>query len=299
MSSFNTERYLNDNGIPYRTHGGNIVSGYFNIACPFCGDHGFHRGIHPQNGYTNCWRCDKQSIESLIKELEQCSWKKAFSIVKKYSIKDCDIIESKEEIEYKTTLDLPKDFSQHFPQGYKEYIEDRGFDFLELRKKYNILASGSHGKYKFRIIIPIFMNGRMVSYVGRDVTDKQNEKYKYCEEKNVVVPRKDLLFGLDSVKSRTAILTEGVFDAINVGDGAVAMLSINFTRSQVLQLKEKGIENFYLGFDKGELAQNKAKELEGMLTFAKNINYIELPEGVDDLGELNKEDVKSLRRIIF
>ena len=81
------------------------------------------------------------------------------------------------------------------------------------------------------------------------------------------------------------------------------MLSIQFTRSQVLKLKQRGIKKFYLLFDNEEKAQKRAKELEKTLVFAEEVCYIELETGIKDPAELLEfkkiDDLRDIKQLLI
>lgn len=300
MNNFDTIAYLNSRDIKYRTSGKNIGNGdWVGISeCVFCGKDNFHLAVN-KSGAVNCWICGKHSIQDFIAKIENCGWRKAKEIQGKFKL-DPEFLDSQEEVEYApvTSYTLPKQFTEVFSQEAKEYIKNRGFDFLNLRKKYGILWSGEYGRAKFRIIFPIVMDGKIVNWVGRSIiNDKNIIPYQFELDSNSLVKRRDLLFNLDSVKSDRAILVEGIFDAINIGDGAVAMLSINFSRSQIIALKNKGIKKFVIAFDSDVAARKRARELERYLAFAESVEHLELPNYASDPGELREEDIKYIRRM--
>lgn len=300
MNNFDAIAYLNSRDIKYRTSGKNIGNGdWVGISeCCFCGKDNFHLAVN-KSGAVNCWICGKHSIQDFIAKAEGCNWRKAKEIQGKFKL-DPEFLDIQEEVEYApiTSYQLPKQFTEIFPNEAKEYIKNRGFDFLNLRKKHGILWSGEYGREKFRIIFPIVMNGKVVSWCGRSIiNDKNVIPYMFELDENAAVKRRDLLFNLDSVKSDKAILVEGIMDAVAIGDSSIAMLSMHFSRSQILALKNKGVKKFYLCFDNEEAAQKRAKELEGYLVFAESVDYIILPEYSKDPAELIGEDIKYIRRI--
>ena len=77
-----------------------------------------------------------------------------------------------------------------------EYLEKRNFDVDELQKKYNLVGGGLVGKYKYRIIIPIYENGILVSWQARTILDK-----KVCDE--LKIPRYKNLPIESSVKNKS------------------------------------------------------------------------------------------------
>ncbi len=179
---------------------------------------------------------------------------------------------------------------------HRRYLTDRGFDPEELEKDWGV-SKGTEGigDYKFRIIIPIYHEGELVSYQGRDITGKQKDKYKTCYDTNI----KNYLYGLDYVTNDKVIITEGVTDVWRLGKGnAVATFGINFTMKQVRliirPIINKRIKRVGILFDDGEEAHQQALILQACLhNFIPDIYVLDLPENKDP-AELNKEQVEKI-----
>ena len=293
--------YLNNNAVRYWTSGKNVKKGEINIKCFNHADKSNHLRINPATGDIRCWHCGYLGkFTRLIQVIEDCNPEEAYKIYKKYSNRQISTIQYEQKvIDHPNVLKLPSRFSNAFPELYKKYLERRGFNFYRTKDKYNLMASPFWGKYKFRIIIPIIMDGKMVSFVGRDITGEQYLSYQNCEETQSVLPRKEWIFNYDSIRGDTCIICEGTIDAMKLGDGCIATLSANFTLAQILKLKKKGVEKFFLAYDSDETGENKSKELEASLSFAKEIHYIQLPDYAKDPGELKEDDIAYLRRQIF
>ena len=75
IDHFDVRSWLEDQNISYSKEGKNISNGWIGINCVFCQDTSNHLGITPNNRIT-CWKCGtKGDIVTLIKEVEQCSFK--------------------------------------------------------------------------------------------------------------------------------------------------------------------------------------------------------------------------------
>ena len=296
MNNFDALAYLDSRQIKYKTSGKNIGNFYGISECVFCNATGYHLGIS-KTGQVSCWHCGKHSVTEFVKVIEKCGWFKAKEIVKAFAL-DADqqlqeIARQNQEVVPITNYSLPSEFTEVFPPIAKKYIENRNFDFLAVRKKHGILWSGSIGRAKNRIIFPIIENGKIVNWIGRSIISSDSVIPTMFERDiNAPVKRKELLYGLDDVTTDIALLVEGAFDKIAIGN-VIAMLSINFSKQQIVKLKR--FSKFYICFDPEPKAQIRAKELESYLTWAE-VNYIELPEGSDP-GSLSVEDRKLIRRI--
>jgi len=300
LKTFDTISYLNSKpDIEWKRSGKNIGKLIGLKECPFCNDSSYHLGISTGPAtFLSCWACGYHNIFEYLVKVEG-SYKKAKQILEQYSLTPDSILEQEEEIEIvrPNSYKLPQEFTELFPTEAKDYLAKRRYDFLTLRKKYGILWSGNFGKNKFRIIIPIreVENGPIVNFVGRDITEKQSIPYLYGPDDNVLVRRGELLMGLDHCNSDKVILVEGPFDQMRIGNNAISILSVNFTKKQLLKLKK--FKKFYLMLDNDEPGVRMSKKLESYLTWADEINYVEYD--AHDPDSLNDEDIKELKRTIF
>jgi len=125
---------------------------------------------------------------------------------------------------------------------HRDYLESRGFDAAEVTKKYNLRFTGEFGRqkrldgsesdYKWRIVIPIQLLGKYVSFLGRDITERHRCKYLPCLRHNEAHPHKQTLFNAQNARD-SIVIVEGTLDAIRLGDGAVATLGTSVTDQQI------------------------------------------------------------------
>jgi len=192
---------------------------------------------------------------------------------------------------------FPKGLEDSIPSLHKSYIKKRRFDPDEVIKKYQLKAYYHLGKeWAYRIVIPIFMNGEIVSFIARDVTNKQIPKYKNLSNEQSVVNVKNCLYGIDSIKKGgKAILVEGIFDQWRVGDGSCAFLGVEYTNQQLFLLYEKELKEVYVMFDADAI--KKAHKLGHILsTFVPKVEVIELDKG--DPSDMTDEEINKLRKEI-
>ena len=298
QNNFNIKEYLELKGIKYSRSGKNTIKGAISTRCPFHNDHSNHLNFFNDSLFGKCWHCGWINLKKYIREIEECSWRDVHKILDQHQVEFFEE-EEREEKEHPNFFKMPKEFKSSFSKKHKEYLATRNFNWRELRSKYQILTSGNAGRYKFRIIFPIIMGGKIISFVGRDITGKQSLKYSNCPDDLSVLPRKDWVFNIDNVKTDSCIVCEGILDAIRLGDGAVSFLTTNFTTNQILKLKEKGVKHFFIAFDSDDAGVEHSEKLEAALGWADSVNYIDLPEGVNDPAELSEEEVRDLRIQIF
>ena len=274
---FNFKKFLIDYKIPIGEEG-NTAPGWINIKCPFCSDHSNHLGWNIEQQYFNCWKCGWHSIIDVIMILTNNNFHKSKELLKQYIIGSNYIPICQEK---KTIIN---DII-HLPTGTKElstihrnYLINRNFDPDHLIQKYNLKGTLYTGNYKFRIIAPIYYNGKLVSYQGRDVTDKQKLRYKACSKKNEIIHHKYILYNLDNCLSNKIIIVEGITDVWRIGDNCACTFGIAYTIEQILLLSSR-FNTVFILYDTEEKAQEKAYSL------AQNLNIYNLKTEIITLDQ--------------
>jgi len=249
---------FNDYSVPHLSEGHkHCQPGWVQIACPYCsGNPGWHLGYSFHDDYFNCWRCGFHSTYKVIKELTRV--KDVKGLLRQYSGKPIKVARKKTDKKPKSLI-LPKGTTPLLPH-HKKYLTRRKYNPDKLVELWHLQSSGPTGPYKHRIIAPIYYRNKLVSYQGRDVTDKSELKYKACPQELEVVNHQTILYGLDNVNSDKCVLVEGITDVWRLGYGAVACFGIDYTPAQV-QLLYKMFNTVYIFFDNELQAQRKAEKL--------------------------------------
>lgn len=301
--SFDAESYLQDRGIDFATEGKNVSANWIETQCPFCGDDpSMHMGISPER-IISCWRCGtKGSILKYIQAIENCTWVKAKKILNTFV--DESLQHLKQDIIKQSVYSdkgsiLPEGITNLLERHYS-YLENRGFDPVEIEKKYKLKALGKSvrpedRKFEHRIIIPLFLNKKAVNFTARDYTGNRFPKYVNQENENAVYPMKNCLYNLDTVRD-IALVVEGVTDVWKMGDGAIATMGIQFTTAQINLLLDYKPKKVFVMFDSEKEAQNQAKKLATTLASFVKTEILELENG--DPGELSEKEVNNILREI-
>ena len=292
---FDAIQFLDDNNIQYDLEGKNVTEGWANIACPFCQDNSNHGGFNLAVGYYNCWNCGHHFLDQLVAELLTVLPYKAKQIVKQYSI------DQQRELKKRTTkrpekIQLPTGTGK-MKRKHREYLEGRNFDPDKLEKEFDLQGTGHLGPYKFRIIAPIYYKNKLVSYQGRDITGKAENRYKACANEKEVIHHKDILYNLDNAKGDSVIIVEGLFDVWRIGSGGVATFGVNFNQKQI-QILIKRYKQFFICFDNEPKANEQARKLAVMLSsLGKEVETVDF--GENDFADLAQEDADYLKKILF
>jgi DNA primase len=301
---FDVISYLNDRGILFTSE--RLDRGWLNLKCPFCSDSGEHLGVQIANNIFSCWKCgEKGSVTKLVKEIEHhVTFPETLELIEKYQdFGRMGLIGLPEESNSKIThLEIPKNYIKlswpTVPDIVINFLLKRGFDpevFIRSRESY---YGGHTGHFKFRLILPITLRGRLVSWVGRDVTGRSEIKYRNLEEEKSILPAKNTLYGFDEAPpGSNIVVVEGPLDQIRLGAGSVATYGTAWTDRQVTLLRELNPNSVTILYDSEIEAQKSAKQLARQIWFA-NCEVVEL-NGVKDPGELTVEQGKELMRSLI
>lgn len=231
---------LQDRGIEFRKKS---TDGEIDICCPFCVDNGetedtrFRLGVNWKKDFAHCFNCKWKSREALKDIIEKLSLPEYIDRKK---------VPVKEEV---VVPYLPKDFELLYPcpddkecrKAYLYLRKTRGLTQEQISR--HRVGMSSSGLYAYRVIFPIYYGKWLRGFVGRDYTGKQERPYMNMKGMKTIFncPKKK--------KNKTAILVEGIFDALaieremeNEGVDAIALLGLGLTeRTQKLLHKYKTI----------------------------------------------------------
>lgn len=296
---------FNDTGVPSIEKGKHSRPGWIQVHCPFCLDGSsyekYHGGFNIEGEYYNCWKCGYRPLYEVLPLLFNTTAKEAKAITKRYKEDSPPITKEEKKRIGIEKFSLPP-YCQKMDCRHRDYLRKRGFDSERLEAEWNLVGTSHCGDYKLRVIAPITLDGKVVSYQGRDITDKAKLKYKACPMKTEVVHHKDIVYGFDKLnetrRKDRCIIVEGVFDAWRLGAGAVATFGIGFTIKQVLFLAKRKIKTAFIMYDPEEKAQDQAEklsiQLNGLGVKSKIIDISK--EGVEDPGTLSENKARQIKK---
>ena len=293
--SFDILAFLRDHGINYRDDGHkHCAVGWVNIPCPFCQGNsgGWHLGFNLQNEYWKCWRCGWKNDDQVMKTLSGTSKEDLKKLRGSYRTRGKQ--HSKDNIQVRRVgkVKLPSSCTDLL-EMHKKYLRGRNFDPDKLEEIWDLKGTGPIGSYKFRVIAPIYLQGKLISYQGRDITDKHGLKYKACPKEKELMDHKDSLYGFDQVPGEGVVVVEGITDVWRLGPGAVSTFGIEFKHSQIALLKN--FKDIFILFDSEKQAQVQANKLASTLSaFNISVEILELESG--DPADLADKDAKSLMK---
>lgn len=289
-----------DHGVRVWRSGKNVSSGWIGLNCPFCGDDKNHLGIRLKDLRCRCWRCGKHSLVSVFSECLSVTKNEASKLIKDLD-KNFDYDEPDEIDDTKRKNDfyikLPPEAETHFPKEHLDYLRNRDFPPLRTIRQYRLRAVRHIGPYKFRIIIPIILNGRIISFTSRDITGLSGLRYK-AANKNIYPNPKHYIYNLDSVShgAKNVILVEGPTDVWRLGAGSISLFGVQEHGQQIIHLARKKIKTLHILFDNDDAGRRNAVKLANNIrSFVREINILSLTE-VADPGLLTREQGEILMR---
>lgn len=292
------QSYLDSRAIQWWPAGSkNVGRGWIGITCIFHADHSNHLGIHLASKKFKCLVCGRKGfIVELVQRLEGgISEAQANAIIRQFQTSVPYVEEEPKKRARPGSNILPPEARVKFLPAHLNYLRMRNFDPDAIINKYGLLCCGPVGLYKFRIVIPVFMKGRVVNFTARDITGQSDTKYRTCPNAKAVLPVEECLYNIDNVRGSNVLDMEGPTDVWRVGDNSVANLGMNFNYHRALLLHDRGVRNVFIMFDAEPKAQQRAREtaltLKGIM---EKIEILELPSG--DPANLSQEEVDYLRR---
>jgi hypothetical protein len=254
---FDWQRFLDSHNIDYAERGRyHITHGYIGICCPFCvDDTGYNLGISLRNGFWHCWKEPVRGSHSgrapyrLIERLLGCSRDTARAFVQAGDSVIASDLTFGEDIARKLRVtnnhlsrDHSGDVTLKFPDTYYRlnyswsakkrhypYLIGRGYTEKQvdwLVDTFRLCCTGQ-GPFGYRVIIPVYMRGKLVTWTGRTIGDDEL-RYRTLSPNPenaaalglppAVMSIKDTLLDFDRARygGNTLVVTEGPFDAMRV-----------------------------------------------------------------------------------
>lgn len=288
------EEILGEHGVSYVTEGFDYhtAKGWINLQCPFCspGSGKFRLGYNLTGRYFSCWLCGSHSLWETLKSLLDISDAEVHKLLKN----GLDRGEGPRRPTPKVIgkLQLPKGVGPLLKQ-HKRYLEERKFDVAALEKLWGLQGIGITGPFKWRIFIPIMYQGKTVSWTTRSLSQNSPCKYLTAKKEQEELFHKDLLFGEDFAR-HAIIVNEGPFDAMAIGPGAVATMSVNYSKAQLWRMSKYPVR--VIAFDNEPDAQRRARRLVDELAVFGGATYNARFITGKDASRANKKEIQELRR---
>lgn len=284
------EDFLRDYNIPYKTAGEHhhTTTGFVQIDCPWCSpDWGKYRlGLHPK-GYANCWTCGPKSVTAALFELTKIEWKKLRGLI--------DGLDQKwesDEPKREGVLKLPEGVNPKLLPQHVDYLRKRGFNQKKIQRLWKIQGIGRVGDLAWRIFIPVYRKGEMVSWTTRSISDKVKTRYKSAPVVCEKYPLKSVLYG-EEYANNTVIVCEGPLDVWKIGPGAVCTFGLAVTKAQMARIGRYPTRVFC--FDNEPEAQRRALNLAREVAVLNGRTVVVTLESHKDVGSVDEKELQELR----
>jgi len=269
-------------------------NGWLKGDCPACGKHDKF-GVHIGRDKSNCFVCGYgPKLMQLISEYEQVEYNEAYKLISK-----------QEQLEYKepkAKLVEPKSDSI-LPESYKlvtlggsetsklmrRYVQKRGFK----PNKVSLKGWGycTKGKYKGHLIIPYYLNGRVVYFNARRVVGN-GPKFNNPTMDDIGVGKSMAIYNISALKLYKKIyLVESAMNAETLGDHAIGTGGKKLSPWQKDKILNSSAEKIVIILDPDALKE--AIDLALELSFHKKIKVLMLPED-NDVNDIGKKATKAL-----
>lgn len=325
-------RLLTEQKVPYIESGANVKRGELCITCPFCGsaDPSKHMGLSLETGWWSCWRNRAQhsgkSPLRLIMRLLGVSYGRARelaglgddyvdpegfdAVAARLMGRNKDIRPEQMDRRF---LNLDSKFilisDRTRTRKFWNYLYQRGFngssnagaDVDLLCQLYNLRA-GTSGAWADRIILPYYLDGKLVTWTGRAVTSAVI-RYKDLDLDSSLLAPKDTLFNHDCIigGGKALVIQEGPFDALKIdfygqpyGVRSVALSTNSLKDAQafLLQLAADRFERIIIMMDNAtSLGLIDSMRMKSALFFLNNVEIMPVPCDAKDAGELSPKQV--------
>jgi hypothetical protein len=312
--NFDMESYLNDKQVEFRK----VESGdhdEWTLDCPECHNRGeptpdIHKKlwVNLQKGKFHCYRCKWSGpLTRLIEKLSNVPFVEAIKVLRGEQLDPLDHLSLKlyeERFEFDEEEDEIKEIE--LPYGYEPiegphpYLQKRGIPWKHAANQDWGISTA--GYTKDRIIVPTFMDDRLVYWQARATWDEPGNK----EFKKVLNPKgvsaRSILYNYDVAKQyEEIVIVEGFIDAVKAGPNAVATNGKRLHPEQVEWLRKTQAKKIILAWDldawtdskktkDGQLARKRdgslikpcsMKQATDLLRVYFDVKCVKMPEGRD------------------
>jgi DNA primase len=225
--------WLDREGVEYRPTMGSRGPQYNIKHCPVCGNSSWKVYLNQESGLGNCFAGDHPPGQNFNKwrfiraQLSGSSTPMVVEhirqIAREHGWRPARIISASVEME-NMEVELPPSFELPIKGKHLAYLANRdiGIDlarYFHLRYchkgnyRYRVAGDWRFQDYSGRVIIPIFdLDGKLVTFQGRDITGSQDPKYLFPP--GLTATGKHLFNGLNVHTTKRIVVGEGAFDVM-------------------------------------------------------------------------------------
>jgi DNA primase len=251
---------------------------FFN--CPFCNEIKGKLGVNLKKKIYHCFHCN---VSGRVKDLPITTTRDFNHYIENKLIKKMKPVEQK--IYPKLPNSCFKISETKTPRAFK-YLIKRGIT-KNMIEKYN-LNYCYEDIYMSRIIVPVYENAELVYFLGRSITPRVP---KYL---NSAIPKGGTVFKTFTGKVEQAVICEGVFDAMKIGEvlPAICLLGKKATPQQMKTILECVTDKIFVMLDRD--AFREGMELSSMLSLYIKSKFLLID--YKDPGEMTTQQIKEVLR---
>lgn len=289
---FDAPRFLKEFNISHVFNHPKVSNGYVGFCCPFCHDQNYKAAFNVSIGYATCWVCGKLNTIETIEMLVGGSRNEARRIFGEYLTDNRRSGMERQPRSKGTATQVSLPDTGSFTRKEDAYLVARGL--RSRADQYSIRGGGVIGKWAFRIVFPITLDGNIVSATGRTIANVE-PRYLTLAPHEEIVTHKSLLLNEDKVRGNHIVLVEGVIDSIRGGPGFVASFGLSLTEEQIMRLT--GYRKISILPDSEEKAWRAWNNLGDTLC-ALGMDDVEIvkQDMGKDIGDMSEDEIVDLRR---
>lgn len=288
--------------------------------CPFCTMRGETQDTRKRFGFNesklvgNCFNCGwKGNAVTFVKDIRGIGWREAIDTVNVYvdyrplptnvfdEVYSGLYLEGFSVEEVKSPPKLPEDYRvivdsrSIVKDRYINYAKSRGVSHSQLETY--LMGYCMEGETEFSSGKKIKLNNHLfilnptdrgVTYwMARALNPTAKPKTFNPPSSNTILGKSDVVFNLDyAKKTGVVVITEGVFDALTVGQSGVALFGKMMSTSQYLDLINCGVDTMYVMLD-GDARSYALEICERLNRVIDNVYFCEM--GNSDPNDLGPE----------
>jgi len=289
----NIQSILTELGIRYEEAGHHHVrTGWIGMDCCDCSPNSgrFLLGVSLEHGNASCWQCGPKRLVDVLMSYTGLHPSKVVELLRGVG---WDRIKQTEAIKGK--LKIPEDVGP-LEHCHRKYLRRRGFDPDRIASLWGVYGIGLDPRYGWRLFIPITKDGQMVSWTTRAIGDRVSKRYDNAPKACEAVPAKSILYG-DDLARHAIVITEGPIDCWAIGPGAVSVMGLAYSRSQLLAMSQHPVR--VVCFDSEPAARRRAYRLADELKPFPGETYVVELETGKDAAEADRKEIETIRRMFL
>lgn len=325
-TNFELPRFLHENfdSVKENDSGDHIE---YSVDCPCCQERGEPTPdnkkklwINANTGFFYCYRCQWDgSLTRFVQKILNIDYTKVIKVLKGDSVSQLEVMNMKL---YMEPRDLDKGFDEipelELPYGYNpidephEYLAERGVPWQHAERMG--WGYSDAGYTKNRIIVPTFMDDKLVFWQARATWAEESKDFKKVLNPSGVSVKSGILYNYDIAKEhKQIVICEGFMDATKVGSTAVATNGKNLHERQCEWLQKANAKEIVLLWDRdawtdGAKRKDKTSSIEKATKLLRSYSFIvkafKMPEGRDPgsykyNSKLLKEMVSQAKELKF